>query len=116
LVHQITADQGGTDLCSESRMQLIRRFAAASCIAENFEAKLVAGKEINLAEFAQLSSTLVRIVNHLGLERVPRDVTRYVGEVIDGELTPPRPRSPLRERSARAADEINATLVEEEPA
>jgi hypothetical protein len=86
LVHQITADQGGTDLCSESRIQLIRRFAAASCIAESFEAKLVAGEDINLAEFAQLSSTLVRLTNHLGLERVPRVVNRLVGEVIDGEL------------------------------
>ena len=87
-------------MCSESRMQLIRRFAAASCIAESFEAKLVAGKEINLAEFAQLSSTLVRLTNHLGLARVPRAVNGLVGEVIDGELVPPQHNSPMRDHLA----------------
>jgi hypothetical protein len=78
-------------------MQLIRRFAAASCIAESYEAKLVAGKEINLAEFAQLSSTLVRLTNHLGLARVPRVVNGLVGEVIDGELSPRQFASPMRD-------------------
>jgi hypothetical protein len=97
LVAEITADQGGADLCSESRKQLIRRFAAASCIAESFEAKLVAGGEINLAEFAQLSSTLVRLTNHLGLARVPRVVNGLVGEVIDGELSPRQFASPMRD-------------------
>jgi hypothetical protein len=30
----ILTDQGGADACSESRLQLIRRFAAAAVIAE----------------------------------------------------------------------------------
>jgi len=52
---------------------------------------------------------------------VPRDVTPMVGEVIDGHLVaPPQPQpfSLLRDRVARAADEINAaaTIVEEESA
>jgi hypothetical protein len=116
LVHAIVSDQGGVANISESRMQLIRRFAAASCIAENFEAKLVAGEDIDLSEFAQLSSTLVRLTNHLGLDRVPRTVTGLITETIDGHLVEPRQSvsSPLRDRAAQAAADINA--VEEEPA
>ena len=34
----IVSDQGGFDHCSESRKQLIRRFAAASVLAEQMEA------------------------------------------------------------------------------
>jgi hypothetical protein len=34
----ILVDQGGLDQCSESRLQLIRRFAAAAVIAEQLEA------------------------------------------------------------------------------
>jgi hypothetical protein len=36
------------------------------------EARIVNGKPVNITEFAQLGSTLVRITNHLGLERIPR--------------------------------------------
>jgi hypothetical protein len=107
LVCIIVADQGGADMLSEARMQLIRRFAAAACLAEQMEARVVAGEKIDLEEHAKLSSTLVRIVNHLGLERVPRDVTPYVGEVIDGHLTiSPQPESTtsLRNRMSTAED------------
>lgn len=89
-------------------MQLIRRFAAASCIAESFEARLVAGQAFDLAEFAQLASTLVRLTNHLGLERVPRDVSGLVVETIDGHVVPQPPLSPapgsLRYRLAEDGD------------
>ena len=108
LVQAICSDQGGADLMSEARMQLIRRFAAASCIAENLEAKLVAGEDIDLPSFAQLSSTLVRLTNHLGLERVPRNISGLVTETIDGHLVE-NPRQPdsassLRNRFTEAAD------------
>ena len=108
LVDIIVADQGGAGM-SEARMQLIRRFAAAACLAEQMEARIVAGEKIDLEEHAKLSSTLVRIVNHLGLERVPRDVTPYVGEVIDGHLTISQPESAtsLRNRMSTAED-VNA--------
>jgi len=52
-----------------------RRFAAAAVLAEQMEGRLANGETIDIAEHAQLSSTLVRITNHLGLERVPKDIT-----------------------------------------
>jgi hypothetical protein len=113
LVNIISADHGGADFLSESRMQLIRRFAAASVLAEQLEARIVAGQQIDLEEHAKLSSTLVRLTNHLGLERVPRDVTPVVGEIIDGHLTITQPAEPAEPESSssmrnRFAEDVDA--------
>ena len=101
----IIADSGGVSECSESRQHLIRRFAAAAVLAEQMESHIVNGESVDIAAFAQLSSTLVRIVNHLGLERIPRVIgSSFVGEVIDGNVElPERPSwsSPLRDAMAR---------------
>jgi hypothetical protein len=108
ITRAILVDQGGIAQCSESRRHLIRRFAAAAVLSEQMETKLVNGEQIDVAEFAQLSSTLVRIVNHLGLERIPRMVNGFAGEAIDGNVDlPPRPSwsSPLRDAAAAAAEE-----------
>jgi hypothetical protein len=105
VANAILADQGGIDQCSESRKHLIRRFAAAAVLAEQLEARVVRGEPVNITEFAQLSSTLVRITNHLGLERIPKMVD---GLVIDGNVElPSRPSwsSGLRDKMAAAVEE-----------
>jgi hypothetical protein len=71
----IVVDQGGADQCSESRKQLIRRFAAAAVLAEQLESRLVKGEQIDITEHATLSSTLVRLAQRIGIDRVPRDIT-----------------------------------------
>jgi hypothetical protein len=42
----LTSDSGGADNMSEARLQLCRRFAAASVLAEQMEAKLANGGKI----------------------------------------------------------------------
>jgi len=81
IVSAILADQGGSDRCSESRKQLIRRFAAAAVLAEQLEAKLANGATIDLGEHALLCSTLVRVAHRIGLGRVAHDVTT-LGEIL----------------------------------
>jgi hypothetical protein len=71
----ILIDQGGADQCSESRQQLIRRFAACACIAEQLENRLAGGEEIDVAQHALLCSTLARLATRIGLARVAKDVT-----------------------------------------
>lgn len=78
----IVADLGGVEHCSESRLQLIRRFSAASVIAEQMESDLANGKEINVAEHSTLSSTLVRLASRIGLNRVPKDITPTLGDLL----------------------------------
>jgi len=71
----ILVDQGGADHCSESRKQLIRRFAAAAVLAEQMESRLARGEQIDIAEHATLSSTLVKLAQRIGIDRLPQDIT-----------------------------------------
>jgi hypothetical protein len=71
----ILIDQGGLDQCSESGLQLIRRFAACCCLAEELESKLANGQEISVERHALLCSTLTRLASKLGLERRAKDIS-----------------------------------------
>jgi hypothetical protein len=79
----ILADQGGEAQCSESRKQLIRRFAAAAVLAEQLESRLANGEQIDIAEHATLSSTLVRLGSRIGIDRVPRNVTPSLSSYLE---------------------------------
>jgi hypothetical protein len=78
----ILVDQGGADRCSESRTQLIRRFAAAAVLAEQMESRLANGEQVDINEHATLSSTLVRLAARIGIDRIPRDVTPTLDEYL----------------------------------
>ena len=82
LVAQIAIDQGGADRCSETRMQLIRRFASGSVLAEELEARLVRGEQVDIAEHALLSSTLVRLAQRIGIDRRAKNITPSLSEYL----------------------------------
>jgi hypothetical protein len=82
ITNAVLTDQGGADQCSESRLQLVRRFAAAAVLAERMESRLANGEQIDVAEHAVLCSTLVRIAQRIGINRVPRDVTPSLAEYL----------------------------------
>jgi hypothetical protein len=82
LVSQIAADQGGLDQLSESRLQMIRRFAGASALAEAVEARIANGEKVDVGEYSQLASTLVRIASRLGIDRIARDVTPTLSDIL----------------------------------
>jgi hypothetical protein len=62
----VASQQSASDL-SEVRQQLIRRFAAASVLAEQLEARLANGERIDVSEHALLVSTCVRIAGRIGV-------------------------------------------------
>ena len=70
----IIVDQGTASLISEARLQLIRRFSAAAVMAEMLEAKLANGETIDIAEHALLTSTMVRVAQRIGIDRIPKDL------------------------------------------
>ena len=82
IIAAIEIDQGGADHMSEARAQLIRRFAAAAVLAEQMEARLANGEQIDIAEHATLSSTLVRLAQRIGINRVPKDITPSLSEYL----------------------------------
>lgn len=82
LVHRFVSDMGGLDRCSEIKLGLLRRLAAATVQAELLEARMVKGEQVNIEQLCTLASTTVRIATRLGLERVPRDVTPSVKDYV----------------------------------
>jgi hypothetical protein len=82
IMSAIASDQGGINRLSEARLQLIRRFAAAACLAEQLEAKLARGEQIDIQEYSLLVSTMVRVAQRIGLDRVPRDVAPSLVEYL----------------------------------
>ena len=82
IISAILVDQGGADQCSESRTQLIRRFAAAAVLAEQMESRLANGEQIDIQEHATLSSTLVRLAQRIGIDRVAKDITPSLDQYL----------------------------------
>ena len=79
----VIADQGGVETCSESRLQLIRRFAGVAVLAEECEANIAKGQPIDISDYATLCSTLVRISNRVGINRVPKILTPSVHDYLE---------------------------------
>ena len=86
IANAILADQAGPDQCSEARKQLIRRFAAAAMLAEQLESRLANGEQIDIAEHATLSSTLVRLAQRIGIDRRAKDIGPTLGELLRADL------------------------------
>jgi hypothetical protein len=82
LVRSMISDAGGVENCTEVRLGLIRRLAAATVLSEEIEGKAVNGEVIDLGAFCQLASTTVRLATRLGIERVPRNVGPSLSDVI----------------------------------
>ena len=79
---QLIRDAGGPGQCSEMRLQLIRRFAAAACIAEQIEDKLCSGIEIPIEQHALCVSSLVRIARQIGVDRFPRTLVPSLDQYL----------------------------------
>jgi hypothetical protein len=87
IAHAIIGEQGGADQCSESRQQLIRRFAAAAVLAEQLEARLAYGNEIDITAHALLAATLVRIAQCIGIDRPAKNTTSSLREYLAAKTT-----------------------------
>jgi hypothetical protein len=89
LCSAVVSDQGGTDRMSEARMQLVRRFAGLCVLSEDAEARMVNGESINIVELCQLTSTLTRVVQRLGINRVAKEITP-LSEYLKSNVQAPR--------------------------
>lgn len=81
ITSQLVADQGGD--VAEARLQLIQRFAGAAVLSELIETKIVSGQTVDLTEYSQLISSLVRIAARIGLDRTPRNISPDLKSYLD---------------------------------
>jgi hypothetical protein len=88
IVASLTSDAGGDSRMSETRRQLIRRFAALAVLAENMEAKLAMGEPIDLGQHCLLSSALVRLSSRLGVNRAAK-VVQPLKDYLEARAAPP---------------------------
>jgi hypothetical protein len=85
LVKSLIADAGGVEACSTAKLQLLRRLAAASVLAEMMEAKGLDGEQFDVAEFCNLASTALRLSAKVGLSRFKKDVTPRLATYLEGQ-------------------------------
>jgi hypothetical protein len=86
----VAADQGGLDALSEARVQLVRRFAATCVMAEQLEANMCNGLEIDINKHTALSSTLVRLGARIGIDRRAKHITPNLTDYLELHPAPER--------------------------
>jgi hypothetical protein len=82
ITKSLLIDYGGADCCSESRKQLIKRFATAAVLTEQLEMQLTRGERIDMAAYSLLCNTLVRITQAIGLDRTRTDSMPRLVDVL----------------------------------
>ena len=87
IASQVALDQGGLDQLSEARLQLVRRFAATAVLAEQLEAALANGQEINVERHALLCSTMTRLAHRIGIDRRAKNVTPALRDYLEERAT-----------------------------
>ena len=90
----IASDQGGAERLSEARHQLIRRFAAAAVLAEQIEARMAVGENIDIGQHAMLSSTMTRIARRIGIDRRAHAIVPDLKDYIEERAIPEEPEEP----------------------
>jgi hypothetical protein len=75
LVVGLIQDAGGRDRLSEAQFALIKRSAGLECELEQMEGRMSQGEQVDLDRYGRAASHLRRLLETLGLERKPRNVT-----------------------------------------
>jgi hypothetical protein len=95
VVAALVDDAGGLSSLTELRYVLIRRVAALVLEAERMEVSLANGEKIDVDLLARISSHIRRMSETIGLDRVARDVTPSLSDIIrrHAEKPPERAKS-----------------------
>lgn len=126
LVAMIADDLGGPDGMTELKLGMVRRAAALMLECERLEGELAMGAKVDIDQLGRITGHLRRIGETLGLDRVVRDITPSLSDIIRAhaetaphskasqqgaaaEATEPRPRAV---RNAAAIDDAPAAAFE----
>jgi len=73
LARRIARDMG--DDLSTAQAQLVQRAATLGALCEDTEVRLLQGQPASVADFLTMINTQRRLLQALGLKRVPKDIT-----------------------------------------
>src|ERR1700730_14750687 len=69
IANGIVSDLGGAEQLTTVERELVEAFAGAAVNVRDLNARLLAGEDIDLSEQATAISSMVRLVNHIGVHR-----------------------------------------------
>jgi hypothetical protein len=72
----VASDLGGRDRLTRAQLELVRRVAGLSVLADQIEWRIVNGQPIEVLEYTSIVGTQSRVLRSLGLKRVPKDITK----------------------------------------
>ena len=82
LIELHAGDLGGIDVLSEAQFSLIKRAATIEVELELSEGRMSRSEEVDLDIFTRSVSHLRRILETLGIERRPRDITPTLSQYL----------------------------------
>jgi hypothetical protein len=88
LVELHVADSGGYDFMTEAQLSLCRRAATLEIQLEQLECHMSQGDDVDVEMYGRIASHLRRILETLGVERRPRDVTPTLQSYLQAKGQP----------------------------
>jgi hypothetical protein len=87
VLEEFIRDIGGDP--SGAQSAIARRAAALCVVCEQAEAEMIAGGELDLAEFTTAANSLRRLLSDLGLERRAKDITPSLSQYLANKAPKP---------------------------
>jgi hypothetical protein len=78
----IARDLGGEDQLSTVQKHLVEAFASIALRVNNLTAKLLRGDEVDILAHSQAISTMVRVAQRVGVQRVQLDITPTLEDYV----------------------------------
>ena len=91
LIDAIEADAGGHDQLTTGQRQIVQRIALTCALAEHLEARWLSGEEIDPTIYCTLANAQKRLLELVGLRRLPRDVTPSLTDYLRSHNAAPSP-------------------------
>jgi hypothetical protein len=88
IVELHVADAGGRDCMTEAMLSLCRRAATLEIQLEQLECCMSQGDDVDIEIYGRIASHLRRILETLGVERRPRDVTPSLQNYLQAKAAP----------------------------
>jgi hypothetical protein len=79
----IAQDLGGEEQLSTVQKHLVEAFAGAAIHVSDMNARLLLGQEVDILAHSNAISTMVRVAQRIGVNRILRDVTPTLDDIAE---------------------------------